>query len=243
MDRSFLSQPEVVAASRTMVCVRLATYESASEAQLLASIFRGGSGQLENTVFAILDSDGRTPLVRSGRSPHQFGSASELASTMLAIERGHKQQRWSPGIAGVPRIESVRLALNVAACDHLPLLVTYAPTQQRVRELERAVADTAWSEGVEGRVLFASTARLQEVQQFSRDALEEGYFLVRPDEFGLHGRLVASFSQQTVGLQLAQAAEAYRSHPLAPLDHIRQGHQQGIRWQTQVPVTDPGGRY
>ena len=240
MDRSFLSQPEVVAASRNMVCVRLATYENAAEARFLASVFSGGSGLLENTVFAILASDGRTPLVRSGRSPRQFRSAAELALAMRGFSRG--RTRWTPEIAGVPRIETVRLALNVAACDHLPLLVTYGATPQRVRQLEQVLASTAWDEGVAGRVLFTSTSRQRDIQQFSRTA-DEGYYLVRPDEFGLHGRLVTAFNEQTVGLQLSQACASYHATALAPLDHIRQGHQQGILWQTQVPVTDPAGRY
>lgn len=63
MDRSFLSRPEVVRASRQFVCIRLATYESFEEAQMLRGIFLGGSGQVENTTFALLSPDGKTPLV------------------------------------------------------------------------------------------------------------------------------------------------------------------------------------
>ena len=47
MDRSYLSDPAVVAASRSFVCVRLLTYENAREAELLRGIFRGRSGELE----------------------------------------------------------------------------------------------------------------------------------------------------------------------------------------------------
>ena len=38
MDKSFLSQSEVIAASRKFVCIRLATYENAEEAKFLKSI-------------------------------------------------------------------------------------------------------------------------------------------------------------------------------------------------------------
>ena len=67
MDRSFLSQPEVITAARKFVCVRLATYESAAEGQFLASICPTGSGELENTVFAILSPDGKQKLARVSR--------------------------------------------------------------------------------------------------------------------------------------------------------------------------------
>ena len=62
MDGSFLSDADVVAASRKFVCIRLSTYEDAEEAEFLRSIYVGRSGDLENTVFAILSPDGkRTP--------------------------------------------------------------------------------------------------------------------------------------------------------------------------------------
>src|SRR5438132_8002472 len=83
MDRSFLSQPEVIAAARQFVCIRLTTYENASEAKLLKSICPTGSGELENTVFAILSPDGKKPLTRTARSPsHAFDDAARMAETM-----------------------------------------------------------------------------------------------------------------------------------------------------------------
>ena len=67
MDRSLWSDPLVIDASRKFVCVRLATYEDAVEGKLLEGIYRGRSGQLENTVFVMLAPDGKTRLSASGR--------------------------------------------------------------------------------------------------------------------------------------------------------------------------------
>ena len=69
MDRSFLSQLPVIAASRNFICVRLATYESEDEAAYLRSFAAGRSGQLENTVFCILSPDGEEKLIRAARGP------------------------------------------------------------------------------------------------------------------------------------------------------------------------------
>ena len=69
MDRSFLSQQDVVDASRAFVCVRPATYMDAEEAQALTELVRTPSGKLENTAFTILAPDGETKLVRGSRSP------------------------------------------------------------------------------------------------------------------------------------------------------------------------------
>ncbi len=58
MDRSFLADADVIAASRMFVCIRPATYEDAGEADFLKKIFVGRSGELDNTVFVLLAPDG-----------------------------------------------------------------------------------------------------------------------------------------------------------------------------------------
>ena len=68
MDRSFLSQPEVIAASRHFVCVRLTTYEDKEEGEFLKSFHVTRSGELENTVAALLAPDGKRQLARASRS-------------------------------------------------------------------------------------------------------------------------------------------------------------------------------
>lgn len=52
--------------------MRLATYENKEEGAFLESVFTGRSGKLENTVFALLEPDGKTRLSRAGRGPHRI---------------------------------------------------------------------------------------------------------------------------------------------------------------------------
>src|SRR6478672_6574072 len=83
MDRSFLSRPEVIAASRRFVCVRLTTYEDESEARFSAGLLLGRSGNVENTTFAILAPDGKTKLTRAARSARQvYADAAAMARGM-----------------------------------------------------------------------------------------------------------------------------------------------------------------
>ena len=69
MDRSLLCQKNVIEASRGLICLRLATYENAAEVKYLEKVFRGGSGQLENTVFAMLSPS--APSRTRGTTPAQ----------------------------------------------------------------------------------------------------------------------------------------------------------------------------
>ena len=88
MDRSFLFQPQVIAASRSFVCVRLATYEDETEAVFLKAFTSTKSGELENSVFGILAPDGQQKLIRSGRGPKQaFAGPAEMAEAMKKIAR------------------------------------------------------------------------------------------------------------------------------------------------------------
>jgi len=60
MDESFLSDTNIIRESRNFVCIRLATYEDSAEADYLRQVFSGRSGELDNTVFALMNPDGFT---------------------------------------------------------------------------------------------------------------------------------------------------------------------------------------
>src|SRR5258708_38009543 len=86
MDRSFLSQPEVIAASRQFVCVRLATYEDPLEAKFTQALVRTRSGEVENTAFCLLAPDGKKKLSRSARGTEQgYADAAEMAADMKRV--------------------------------------------------------------------------------------------------------------------------------------------------------------
>src|SRR5947207_12623362 len=103
MDRSYLSQPEVVAASRRFVCIRLLTYEDAAENAFVKSFEAFRSGEVENTVFCLLAPDGRTRLVRPARGTQMFGDAADMAAAMGRIAR-----RFEPKpAAGAPDLPPV----------------------------------------------------------------------------------------------------------------------------------------
>src|SRR5579884_168073 len=136
MDRSFLSRPEVIAASRKFVCVRLATYENKEEGEFLKSFHVTRSGELENTVFALLAPDGKQRLARASRSARQtFGDAGRMAE---ALDRIARQYPGKPaeGAPPLPAVANVRLAVDVASCDGLPLVVVFAPDEKQRRSLE-----------------------------------------------------------------------------------------------------------
>jgi hypothetical protein len=241
MDRCFLSQAEVVAASRRFVCVRLLTYEDRTEGAFLKSLVRTRSGELENTVFALLSPDGKQVLTRASRSArHTFGDARQLAETMDRCA-GRYAAREFP--AALPAVPSVRLALNVAACDHRPLVVAFAPEAMARRRLAERLASLVWDERFRGRFTYVTAAAATELSAIQDAPTEAGVFVVQPDRFGLAGKALKQVGAEAPPAALAACLTyglaLHRPSDEAFGEHVRDGHQQGVFWETIIPVTDP----
>ena len=149
MDRSFLLQKEVIEASRDFVCIRLATYEDPEEVKYLTQVFRGSEGTLENTVYTMLSPDARKYLTRSGRSPdHAFYDASDMAKQMRAFS---KQYASTGHLSALPAMKDLRLSLDVAACDNMPLVVAICDDAEQRKALNATLAEVAWSKPILGQ--------------------------------------------------------------------------------------------
>ncbi len=134
MDSSFLSDVGVFAASRRFVFIRLTTYEDQKKADFLKSIYLGPSGQLENTTFAILSPDETRKLTVAGRgSFHAFREIASMAAGMNHIAKQYsasKEAAWTD--SELPLMKNVDLAVNDAAADGLPLIITVADNKKQL---------------------------------------------------------------------------------------------------------------
>ena len=260
MDRSFLADKEVIAASRKFVCIRLATYEDAEESRMLQGIFAPG-GNLQNTVFALLTPDGKKPLVRSGRSPvWAFGGVrgpginaqpleaiKKMARAMEAIARQYPGNgRDARGATPVPYLADLRIALNVAAADRQPLVVVYSPDRAERTRMERELAQVAWSEPFVGKVQYVAAQTPGEFQAVQGLQARSGFIVIQPDTFGLTGQVIDAVSSDTVAAELrdalAVALNRHRPSKLSYSQHRQAGVRAGVRWQSRVPNTARGGR-
>jgi len=252
MDGSFLSDAGVVAASRRFVCVRLATYEDADEAEFLKTLFTGPTGALENTVFAILAPDGRTPLVRAGRSP-DFAfpgggaeAAAAMAKEMERIAAKHPAKEGADRDRPLPAHAGLRLALNVASCDLRPLVVAAGKDGEQAKDLGKRLAGPAWRAGILGRAEWVLSADAKERAVLGKEGAAPGILVVEPDAFGLEGKVVlripADATEERVAADLEKALGAFRPEAKKPREQIREARRRKIHWETAIPVTDPHAR-
>ena len=240
MDRSFLSRPEVIAASARYTCVRLMSYEDEGEMKFLKSVFTGRSGEVENTVFTIFSPDGKKKLVRAARSTRQgYDDAADLAATMERV--GKQFTPREEGSPALPLVANVRLAVNVAACDNQPLVVVVGDDKSR-QATEAKVAELAWSKEWRGRFVYASAAA-KELTMLDGVMVKEGVLVVAPEKFGRKGTVLtqvkAPASAEAIGGAFAAASKRFTPEDKTFGNHVREGHKLGVYWQTQTPVTDP----
>lgn len=244
MDRSFLSDEQVMAAARDFVCIRLSTYENAVEAERLKSIFTPPSGELENTTFALLAPDGKTVLGRAGRSPRFIdGEASSLAQRMSRVASRYRES--AKPLTVMPLESDLRLALNVSRCDDIPLVCLVGQGEES--SLAELSLDSRWR----GRFVWVRARQKEAASLIGKDVPENGLVVLSADTFGTKATLLsqaASRETKAVVAALGRGLEGY--DPKGARDvrrHVRSGRQAGINWKTAIPVTDPhakegGGR-
>ena len=258
MDRSFLADQDVIAASRKFVCIRLATYENADENEVLKGVFAPG-GVLQNTVFSLMSPDGRTSLVRAGRSPawafggqvgrgiHQQPAEviGKMAQTMEAIALAYPGKDQPVGRVPLPYLADLRLALNVAAADRLPLVAVFGNSEQR-KQLEQKLEPLAWSDEFLGRALYVPVTQQDEFKSITGLKTQAGYVVIQPDIFGLKGKVIQEISLLSTAAQLKQSlSKAVGRHQPSTLtyeQHRSQGAAAGQRWESKTPNTDGIGR-
>ncbi len=237
MDRSFLSQPAVIAASRQYVCARLATYEDEAEGKFLKALVRTGSGELENSVFAIFGPDGKDPLVRPGRSMKGvYKDAAAMADGMT------KLAEWFPpkaDPAAVPLVADVRLALDVASADGQPLVILVAKDAGKRKELEAAAAKLAWAKEFVGRFVYVSCGGGDDLAGVKGSDVDSVLLVVQPDRYGLKGTVIAQTADAAKLADTLTAGNKKFVRAAKAASHVRDGQREGVFWETKTPVTDP----
>ena len=267
MDGSFLSTSATVEASRPFVCIRLATYENRDEVDFMKRLYVSYTGEIANTMFALLSPDGKTRLSEADRSPAQvFGgaphrradqpgaaelnkaAAARMAESMEVISLAYPGKKGAEGAPrALPYLSDLRMAVNVGACDNQPLLVVYAENPGEVARLEKALQPIAWSKEVIGRALYVAVSDAAEYARYIKgEKPAAGYALVAPEPYGRHATPLLTIDGETkpenVHKRLIAALALYNPPPKDFEKHEAEGLKAGIQWKPKTPITDRSRR-
>ena len=233
------SKPEVIDASKNYVCVRIETYESEENQEIVRSHL---NGRLENTVFCLLSPDGETRLTRSGRGPMQvFGSNTEnIVARMNEIAAKYKR-KGDDRNALVPDFNSFKLALNTASADQR-VLVLIAASEDKLPGVGRRMGRVASKSEVRGRFHFDSDSSGEWLELLSMDSdSKEGIFLVAPGAYGLKGKVLrqlqldATHKEILAALQNANASYSQSTEKKEYSSHVQKGREEGITIEMAMP--------
>ncbi len=224
----------MIGATRDFVCVRIDSYESQANQEIVRSYLRG---RFENTAFCVLAPDGETRLTRSGRGPHH---ASRDFRDIAAIAARYRRE-GDPADARVPDFNSFKLALNVASADQR-VLVLVAADGDRLEGAERRLRPLAWRGDIVGRFHYDFEDR----PEAWREALlqprgGEGIYLVKPGTFGLEGEVLAKLPIDAPVAEIGEAmAGANREFAAGTekkvySEHVREGRRGGKRIEMAMP--------
>jgi len=201
-----LSSQAVVAASRGFICIRLACFENPEETAFLNELAAKKPGKLKNSTFALLTPDAKTRISRVGRTPFvSYESDAALAEAMQKASEKYSEQETPP--RSVPWSASLRLGLNIASCDIVPLVMVVASSEESRNSIEQALAPIAWSPEFVGVFEYARVAALEEAKAISGVPQGDCVVVVEPNEFGLAGKVLAA----TTSIEPAAIAETLRA--------------------------------
>lgn len=188
--------------------------------------------------------DGKTKLSRSGRSPKMvYRSAEEMASFLVGTSGKYRAKN---AVESLPYIGDVRLGLNVASCDLRPLIVLSSPKKKTLSKMEKRILTLAWGQEFVGRFMYAKSSRSEELDGIEGARGSSGFLIVQPGKFGLKGEALIHVPEEASEKELKAAMEkALGMHEAEEKEtrrHVQQGRREGVHWESEIPVTDSGGK-
>lgn len=232
--------------------MRPATYESEEEAERLLEYFRGPTGQLQNTVFALVSPDGERTLSRTGRGPNfAFEDADAMTAELEAIA-----ERYEPtdeaDERSLPTLPDLRLALNVASCDSLPLVVGVLRHEEKASDRAKAKAAAelrahlnalCYDEHAIGRAHYVIVEGDDGLREFEGFDAKADVLVLGPDAYGVEASVLTALHSEDDELveRAVESFDAYRPAQKDQRDHVRAARRAGIEWESQIPSTDARG--
>ena len=200
---------------------------------------------MRNTTFALLNPSGEKALAKTGRSPQMVYGDIDSFTVDLAAQANKFQP--AVGLKALPLIPNLRLGLNIAACDGLPLVVIIHNESSKGKKSFSSLVKLSQTDSLSGQahyVLLEDTKEIENLKGYKSDNL---FYVLKPDSFGVTGRVVVSFlDKESLSLVALGAAFDAARIPKKTLDdsrqHVRQGRRKGIAWESQEPRADGSAR-
>ena len=206
---------------------------------------RGGGGELRNTTFALLDPSGEKALAKTGRSPQMvYKNIDSFAVDLASLANEFESE---VGTMSLPLMPSLRLGLNIAACDGLPLVVIINDESRKWEKVFSSLVELSQTDSLSGQAHYVLLKDTKEIESLKGYKPDNFVYVLKPDSFGITGRVVAAFrDKETLSLVALGASFDTARMPKKTLSdsrqHVREGRRKGIAWESQMPRADGSAR-
>jgi len=220
------------------------TYQDKAEYDFMENILGVKPGTLPNTVFCILGPDGKTRLSRSGRGPFfAYANSATMAAGMKFLAKEYPLASKNVFTdTQLPTVNKIDVALNVAACDNRPLLVSVAADKVQLAQVDSSLLKLAWSEEFAGQFVYSSTTERKDLKPLAGAGDSSAILIVEPGTYGVSGKVIgqldAGASADEIQQALAKALKEFTPQVKSHKAHIQTGYNLGIEWETIVPESD-----
>ena len=171
--------------------------------------------------------------------------ASDLSSLASKFDSVNRKEIFR--IESLPLMPSLRLGLNIAACDSLPLVVVIEDDSDKQREKFLYLTHLSRNDSLSGQAHYVLLKNTKEIEHLKNYKEDNFVYVLKPDNFGVTGEVVASFQDQSsLSLIALETAFDIAQTPKKYLDdsrrHVRKGKREGITWESQLPRADGSAR-
>lgn len=238
---SVLTKEPVIQASRSFICIRPLTYENEWESAYLKKVL-SRRGNLENTVFAIMDPKATSYLAQPSRMPYSTFPGSQDDASIMGRGMTSLAAKFAPVTSPlpIPFHTNLRYAMNVGACDRRPVVMLLG-TPEAKKVTEQALASLAWKDAFQGQFAYAKDDDTHHTKNLGPVPEKACLLVIQPDQYGVKGKILSSATaNDPVSLTrcLSDGMQAFVPWSPNHQSHLGFAVRNGIRWVPKVPVED-----
>ncbi|QDU82980.1 hypothetical protein Pla163_00750 [Planctomycetes bacterium Pla163] len=175
-----------------------------------------------------------------------------MASELVRVSKNYEPSKAAKEPA-LPTLPDLRLALNVAACDSLALVVGVLRLDEDASQRERQDADAAlrgrlaalcFDEHALGRAHYVIVEGDEGLRAFDGFDAKADVFVLAPDAYGIEAKVLAASlaTEKDLVVRAVEALDSYAPETKDAAAHLRAARRAGIEWETEIPITDSKAR-
>ena len=166
-----------------------------------------------------------------------FRDAASFAASLAEL---HERYKPKQGEAALPAVPTLRLALNVAASDGLPLIALVEADPKKRAAAAQELAAEARSHGIAGQAHFVLLDAEEALREFPGFEPGQQLYVLKPDTFARRAEVLTAFpaKEKKLGTKLLALLPSGRIDKAGQRDHVRQAKRAGISWKSAIPISD-----